>query len=276
MIVFPHAKINLGLNVVRKRPDGFHDIESVLVPIPLHDILEVVIDRHLAENEVVFGRTGLPVPGDPEQDLCMKAVRAVQAHRMLPGLRMHLHKVIPMGAGLGGGSSDGAHVLQLLNDLLGLKMTRSDLHELAGGLGSDCAFFLNEGAQLVQGRGDEMRPVPLDQRGYWILLVNPGEHVSTAEVYRNTTPSGSSENLEALLMEHQMEDWQSLVRNRMETFVVSTHPSVGIIKQRLLQAGASYAAMSGSGSTVFGLFQEEPPVMEWPSKHRAWSLRLQN
>lgn len=276
MIVFPHAKINLGLNVVRKRADGYHDIESVLVPIPLHDILEVVVDPELPDNEVVFTRTGLPVPGDPEQDLCMKAFRAHQAKNALPGLRMHLHKVIPMGAGLGGGSSDGTHTLILLNELLGLRNTDPELRALAEGLGSDCPFFLRHGPHLMEGRGERMSPVPIDLSGYWILLVNPGEHVSTAEVYGHTVPSGTNDDLSALLMERKVEEWQGLVHNRMEPFVVSTHPSVGTIKQRLLKAGARYAAMSGSGSTVFGLFKEEPPRMEWPAAHRAWSLRLKN
>lgn len=276
MIVFPHAKINLGLNVVRKRGDGYHDIESVLVPIPLHDVLEVIVDRDLAAGEVMFTRTGLPVPGDPEQDLCMKAVRVLQAAKALPGLRMHLHKVIPLGAGLGGGSSDGAHTLKLLNDLLALSMEGSELLDMAKGLGSDCPFFLHQGPQLVEGRGDEMAPLSLDLSPYWIMLVNPGVHVPTAEVYLNTAPSGTSDGLGTLLMEQQVEEWQRVLQNHMEPYVVKTHPAVGTIKRRLMEAGAIYAAMSGSGSTVFGLFKADPPRMEWPTTHRAWSLRLKN
>lgn len=276
MIVFPHAKINLGLNVIRKRADGYHDIESVLVPIPLHDALEVVVDPALPDGEVVFTRTGLPVPGDADQDLCMKAVRAVGSKKALPGLRMHLHKVIPMGAGLGGGSSDGAHALKLINTLLNLRLPGNELHDLATGLGSDCPFFLQRGPHLVEGRGDEMSPVHLDLKGYWILLVNPRVHVSTADVYRNTTPSGSDENFGALLVDHKVEEWQRLVNNRMEPFVAQSYPAIGGIKNRLLEAGASYAAMSGSGSSVFGLFRSDPPQIDWPATHRVWSLRMKN
>jgi 4-diphosphocytidyl-2-C-methyl-D-erythritol kinase len=199
MIVFPHAKINLGLNVVRKRADGYHDIETVMVPIPLCDALEAVVDPGLGANEVILTRSGLPVPGKETDDLCLRAVRAIQQERTLPGLRIHLHKVIPMGAGLGGGSSDGARTLLLLNDLLELHLTPSSLHSMAAALGSDVPFFLQQGAQLAEGRGEHLRRVEVPLAGLWLVLIDPGVHVPTADVYANTVPTGTSVGLAEIL-----------------------------------------------------------------------------
>ncbi|HRO40405.1 MAG TPA: hypothetical protein PLZ25_10855, partial [Flavobacteriales bacterium] len=151
MLVFPFAKINLGLQVLRKRPDGYHDIRSVLFPIPLCDVLEAVVDEGLASGEVKFESSGLPVPGDPAANLCLKAVELIREQRELPGLRMHLHKAIPTGAGLGGGSSDGAHALLLLNKLLDLRLAAEELHAIASRIGSDCPFFLKQQPQLAEG-----------------------------------------------------------------------------------------------------------------------------
>jgi 4-diphosphocytidyl-2-C-methyl-D-erythritol kinase len=274
MLTFPPAKINLGLRVVRRREDGYHDLQSVMVPIPLYDALEAIIDPELEPNEVVFTRSGLPVPGDAHADLCMKAVRAIQARGELPGLRIHLHKVIPMGAGLGGGSSDGSHTLLLLNDLLSLHMDRADMHAMALDLGSDCPFFLEHGPQLAEGRGDRLRPVQLPLQGLWSVLVNPGIHVPTGEVFRNTTPTGSELDVVGLLRDHPLEEWDRSLPNTMEEWVSRTHPAVAALKRQLQDAGAAYAAMSGSGSTVFGLFREMPPPITWPAGCRSWTFRL--
>ena len=273
MIVFPHAKINLGLNVVRKRADGFHDIQSVLVPIPLCDVLEVVVDPVLAPGEVVFNRSGLSIAGAIEEDLCMKALRLVEQQRPLPGLRMHLHKVVPSGAGLGGGSSDGAHVLRLLNDLLQLGLKKEELFQMAASLGSDCPFFLHHGAQLAEGRGERLSPITVDLKNWWLVLVNPGVHVSTAEVYRNTTPTGTEIDLAAVLS-HPPNRWNGALVNTMEPYVLSAYPAVAHVKKQLLDFGAAYAAMSGSGSCVFGLFRERPEGITWPKSHRQWVFHL--
>lgn len=274
MIRFPHAKINLGLNVVRKRSDGYHDIESVLVPIPLRDALEIVVDPLLPAGELVFTRTGLPIPGTVETDLCWRAVKMVGATHALPGLRMHLHKVVPMGAGLGGGSSDGAHVLLLLNDLLDLGLNYEHLHAFAAQLGSDCPFFLKPQAQLAEGRGEQLTPIDLDLRGLWLMLVNPGVHVPTPEVYANLVPTGATHDLAQLVSTTAPETWPAMVINTMEAYVFRTWPSVAAVKERLLETGAVYAAMSGSGSTVFGLFRSAPPPLTWPADHSAWTFRI--
>lgn len=273
MLVFPHAKINLGLQVLGKRADGYHDIRSVLFPIPLHDALEAVTDPALPDGEVRFTRTGLAVPGKPDEDLCMKAVEALRRESMLPGLHVHLHKVIPMGAGLGGGSSDGTHTLLLLNKLLDLGLSADTLHALAAGLGSDCPFFLENAPQLAEGRGERLQSIPIGLTGYWLVLVAPGIHVPTAEVYRNMRLRTEHKDLRKVLA-LPVDQWQGHLVNDMEEYAFAKHPEIGAIKEKLLAHGAVYAAMSGSGSSVFGLFKEKPDGMEWPEGYKAWELAL--
>ena len=271
MLSFPFAKINLGLNVVRKRPDGYHDIESVMAPIPLHDALEIVVDDELAPNAIIYTRSGLIVPNEPQDDLVVRAIRALQHGRELPGLRVHLHKVIPMGAGLGGGSSDAAHALIVTDEVLHLRTDAPQLAQMAADLGSDCAFFLQEIVQLALGRGEILSAVPLDLSGKHLLLVNPGIHVPTAEVYRNMTPSETLLSLGDRVLRPIIE-WRDLLPNTMEQGVFEQHPTVARIKEKLYRSGAAFASMSGSGSTVFGIFEHPPPVIDWPTDHQSWSL----
>src|SRR5689334_17278583 len=170
MVTFPPAKINLGLNVVRKRKDGFHEIESVMMAIPLYDILDVVMSEVYERGSIHLERTGIPVPGDANDDLCMKAYRAFPDHAEWPGVRMHLHKVIPIGAGLGGGSSDGAFALRALNELAPAPKNEGELAAAAAAMGSDCVFFLKDGPQIVTGKGDVLSPIRLELKGYWLAL----------------------------------------------------------------------------------------------------------
>ena len=272
MVVFPHAKVNLGLNVLRKRPDGFHDIESVMVPIPLYDVLEAVVDPDL--SAVIYTRSGLEIPGSSASDLCMRAVEMIRSIRALPGLRLHLHKIIPMGAGLGGGSSDGAFTLLLLNNLLDLGLSPAELHEMAAELGSDCAFFLKDGPQLALGRGEELRSIDLNLSGLHMILVNPGIHVATPEVYRNTIPTEVSWDLGRKLIRELAPSWQGHLLNTMEPYVFEKHPEIAQIKTALLDAGALYASMSGSGSSVFGLFEHLPKKIELSGSSDQWVLSL--
>ena len=271
MLSFPFAKINLGLNVVRKRADGYHDIESIMVPIPLHDVLEIITDDELARNEIVYTRTGLSVPGEPRADLVVRAISSLQKDRELPGLRVHLHKVIPMGAGLGGGSSDAAHALVLTDQLLQLGCSADHLEAIAAELGSDCAFFLREKVQLALGRGEILSPLSLDLSGKHVLLVNPGIHVSTAEAYRNLAPTGALMDL-GFRVQRPLAEWRELLPNTMEPSVFEHHPAIAAIKSKLYATGAAFASMSGSGSTVYGIYEEQPPTMTWPMDHQVWSL----
>jgi 4-diphosphocytidyl-2-C-methyl-D-erythritol kinase len=274
MLRFPQAKINLGLNVLARRPDGYHDIESVLVPIPLNDVLEAVLAPDLGVNGLEYTRSGLPIPGPVETDLCFKAVRRLQRHQDLPGMRVHLHKVVPMGAGLGGGSSDGASTLELVNTLCRLSLNKEQLAAHALELGSDCPFFLEGQVCIARGRGERLIPVPIDLSGLWLILANPGAHVSTAEVYRNTNPTEKPWPIESFLLRDRMLEWEKRLPNTMEPYVLRAYPEVDALKQRLQQAGAFYTAMSGSGSSVFGLFAEEPVMPDFATSTKRWKLRL--
>jgi len=274
MVLFPHAKINLGLNVVSRRTDGFHEIESVLVPIPLNDVLEAVIDPGLPTNSLVYTRSGLPIAGPLGDDLCHKAVERLQHEHALPGLRLHLHKVIPMGAGLGGGSSDGAVTLIMLDRLCHLGLGNDGLLPHAAALGSDCPFFLQNKACIARGRGELLEPLDLDLHGLHLVLVNPGLHVSTAEVYRNTIATGRSWDFGSLLKRDRMGDWQATILNTLEGYVLETHSEIAEIKADLLRNGAIYAAMTGSGSSVFGLFTTPPKDLAFPDGYRSWTFDL--
>ncbi|MGV9012454.1 MAG: 4-(cytidine 5'-diphospho)-2-C-methyl-D-erythritol kinase [Flavobacteriales bacterium] len=272
MLVFPHAKVNVGLRVLHKRPDGFHDISSVMLPIPLHDVLEAVVDMSITDGEVRFVRTGNAVPGDPADDLCLKAVEAVREFRELPGLRIHLHKTIPAGAGLGGGSSDAAHMLLLLNKLLDLRLAPVELEDLASGLGSDCPFFLHHGAQLAEGRGEKLLPITLDLRGHWMVLIAPGIHAPTPLAYAQCKPTGIE--LESRLLEQPTSTWQDAVLNDLEPAVFDRHPELAELKRELLKEGAAYASMSGSGSSVYGIFSKKPMPRHYPAGYHSWLLPL--
>ncbi|MBK9422393.1 MAG: 4-(cytidine 5'-diphospho)-2-C-methyl-D-erythritol kinase [Flavobacteriales bacterium] len=272
MLVFPHAKVNVGLRVLHKRPDGFHDISSVMLPIPLHDVLEAVVDMGMPDGEVSFVRTGSAVPGDTADDLCLKAVEAVREFRELPGLRIHLHKTIPAGAGLGGGSSDAAHMLLLLNKLLELRLAPTELDEMASGLGSDCTFFLHHGAQLAEGRGEKLLPITLDLRGNWMVLIAPGIHAPTPLAYAQCKPTGAK--LDTKLLEQPTSKWQDLVLNDLEPAVFDRHPELAELKRALLNEGAAYASMSGSGSSVYGIFSKKPIPRNYPEGYQSWVLPL--
>ena len=274
MLVFPPAKINFGLHVLQQRPDGYRDIETVLVPIPLHDALEAVVDPEVPNGGLVFTRSGLEVPGDPMTDLCVKAHALLKAGHSLPGVRMHLHKAIPIGAGLGGGSSDGAHALMLINELLALGLAETDLRAMAAELGSDCPFFLRSGAQLATGRGEVLLPLALSLKGWWLMLINPGIHVRTAKVYANTELGPAKADLTELITRHPPEEWSGRLVNVMEHYVMRTYPKVAGAKRIIHEAGAAHTAMSGSGSTVFGLFRDRPSLPVLASGYRGWVLPL--
>jgi 4-diphosphocytidyl-2-C-methyl-D-erythritol kinase len=268
MVKFAPAKINLGLNVIRKRDDGYHEIESIMLAVPLYDVLEVITAPELGRNEIVFTRTGKEIFGNTEEDLCVKAIRGIQRKTDLPGIRMHLHKVIPTGAGLGGGSSDAAATLTAVNDLFQLRMEQ-DLREVASSLGSDVAFFLKNRPQLATGRGEILKDVVVDLSGKWILIVNPGIHVPTAKVYASVQPTGRSIDLEQI-SSRPVRQWQNDLVNVMETHVFKEYPEVAGVKERLKDHGALYTAMSGSGSTVFGIFDARPPDLQWPPAYAQW------
>lgn len=260
MILFPNCKINLGLNIIRKRPDGYHDIETVFYPVPFHDVLEII---PASDGRFAFSTSGLMIPGDMEKNLCVKAYRLLSSDFSIPEVKMHLHKVIPMGAGLGGGSSDGAFTLLLLNRLFNLDLDEGTLMEYARKLGSDCPFFILNRPVYATGRGDLFEPTQVNLSGWHMVLVFPGVHTSTSEAYAMITPKLSSRSLKKLVTE-PVSGWKGLVTNDFETVMVREYPVIGQIKEQLYNQGAAFAAMTGSGSAVFGLFRDPPVITTLP------------
>jgi 4-diphosphocytidyl-2-C-methyl-D-erythritol kinase len=256
MVVFPSAKINLGLHVLDKRADGFHNLETIFYPIALTDSLEVQVTSD-ANNPFHFTQTGIALDCSPEKNLCYKAYLAIkEIHPELPPMQVHLHKTIPTGAGLGGGSSDGAFMLNAINRKFELNISNELLAEIALSLGSDCPFFLINSPALAYGRGEMLHPIPLSLNNYSILLINPGIHINTGWAFGALTHVKPQIELKNIL-EIPIEDWKHCLVNHFETPVFSAHPEIASIKNKLYEHGAIYASMSGSGSSVFGIFPQK-------------------
>lgn len=250
MIIFPNAKINIGLNVLRKRTDGFHDLETVFYPLQLCDMLEI---NHAETFQ--FKQTGIAIDGSPEQNLVVKAFRMLQNDFGLGEVNIHLHKQIPFGAGLGGGSSDAAHALIGINELFELGLNQTQLIDYAAKLGSDCPFFILNMPAFATGRGDILTPVSMSLNGYTLVIVKPNCSVSTAQAYASVVPEVPEQSLSELIDE-PVSKWSGRVVNRFEQSVFPAFPEIEKIKNQLYQLGADYASMSGSGSAVFGLFRD--------------------
>lgn len=251
MIVFPPCKINLGLHIVNRRDDGYHNVETIFYPVPFHDILEAV---PAGNDRFTFTTSGISVPGTSDENLCVRAWKLLHEERGARPVWMHLHKVIPMGSGLGGGSSDAAHVLLLLNNLLDLNIGIMELEYYASRLGSDCPFFIRSIPALATGRGEKLHPVEVSLKGYRLVLVIPPVHVSTAKAYLRVNPQIPSWSLEDL-PRTPVEQWYKFVVNGFEESVFSEYPLIGDVCREMYLSGAVYAAMSGSGSAVYGIFR---------------------
>lgn len=253
MILFPNAKINLGLDILRRRPDGYHDIETVMFPVPWRDVLEIVPAKG---NETTLTVSGRHVDCPPEKNLVMKAYRALAGTIELPPVDIFLRKIIPDGAGLGGGSADAAFTLKGLNDLFALDLSDNDLAEIAAGLGADCPFFIYNRPMLCTGIGTEFTPVDLDLSGLTLVIVKPQTSVPTAEAYRHTTPAMPQTPI-AEIIRQPVGEWSGRLKNDFEPSVFPAYPSISEIKARLNGMGAVYTSMSGSGSSVYGLFGDD-------------------
>ncbi|GAB2547071.1 4-(cytidine 5'-diphospho)-2-C-methyl-D-erythritol kinase [Rufibacter soli] len=266
MIQFPNAKINLGLQLVEKRPDGFHNLVSCFYPVQWTDALEILP----AVGESTFTLSGLPVPGEPMANLCWKAYQLLQKDFGLPPIQMHLHKVIPMGAGLGGGSSDASCTLKLLNSLFDLGLSSEQLESYARQLGSDCAFFVQNKPVLAVEKGDVFEPISVDLSGWHIVLVYPNLAISTAEAYAGVLPRFPENSLKTLLAK-DLSTWKDTVVNDFEASLFPKYPLLPEIKQQLYGMGAEYASMSGSGSTMYGLFKTAPAQpLPFPREYSTW------
>ncbi len=266
MIVFPNCKINLGLHIIRKREDNYHDLETVFYPVPLCDALELRDAEASQTKHVNLISEGLPVQGDAKENLVSKAYQLLQKDYALPYLQFALLKNIPMGAGLGGGSSDGAFALNLLNAYLDLNLGEEKLLHYAAQLGSDCAFFINNKPCLGSGRGEILKPIDLSLKGYWIVIIKPEIHISTAEAFAtidvNKHQNQWEENSIKNIIKLDPSNWKDRLCNDFEDSIFPKHPLLATIKNSLYQAGAIYASMSGSGSSIFGLFRFEPRLKE--------------
>jgi len=259
MITFPNAKINLGLHITQKRKDGYHEIESCMFPIPLCDALEMILDKKPS-----WTVTGLEVPGDPKDNLILKAEKLLKKdYQGLPSLQIHLHKHIPMGAGLGGGSADGAFAIKLMNNLFDLHLDDFFLEEYAAELGSDCPFFIENTPKIIRGRGEILEESAVSLQGSYLVLIHPGIHGGTKEAYAGVTPAQPKTPLEEVLADRSR--WKKELVNDFEQSIFKNYPEIEAIKSRMYSAGAYYAAMSGSGSSVFGLFDQKPTLPGWPA-----------
>jgi 4-diphosphocytidyl-2-C-methyl-D-erythritol kinase len=254
MITFPCAKINIGLNIIGKRDDGFHNIESVFYPIPLHDVLEILLIEDSTNTS--FINTGFNIDSPADSNLCVKAYRLMQTEFNLQNIHIHLHKSIPFGAGLGGGSSDAAYIIKIVNELFKLQLSIVQMQELAAKIGSDCSFFIENTPSMAKGRGELLKPVDLDLKGMFLVLVKPDIHISTAIAYAGVMPKYPEFNLEKLVS-LPIDKWKDNIKNDFEKHIFIKYPQLQEIKDSLYSLGAVYASMSGSGSTIYGLFKNE-------------------
>lgn len=266
MLVFPNCKINLGLHICSKRADGFHNIETVFYPVAIKDALEI-LPSHDTHSEMLFTSSGLAVDGKEEDNICIKAYQLLKKDfPQLPAIKMHLHKAIPMGAGLGGGSADGAFALVLLNRLFKLGVSDEKLAAYALQLGSDCPFFILNKACYATGRGELLHGINLDLSAYTIAIINPGIHVNTGWAFSQLSPATPAQSITSIIAQ-PVTTWKDALQNDFEKPVFEKYPVIKSIKDQLYDMGAEYAAMSGSGSTVFGLFKTEVSLQSFADKN---------
>ncbi|MBQ1972893.1 MAG: 4-(cytidine 5'-diphospho)-2-C-methyl-D-erythritol kinase [Paraprevotella sp.] len=279
MITLPNAKINLGLNITEKRPDGYHNLETIFYPIPLQDAIEVRLrdndetdpkaddallpptENKIITDDYTLQIAGTPLEGNADSNLVIKAFRLVKDEFNLPPLSIHMFKHIPSGAGLGGGSADAAFMLKLLNDKFNLGMTNDDMEQRIAPLGADCAFFVRNTPVFATGIGNIFTPIQCSLSGWHLVLVKPDTFVSTKEAYAKIRPQKPATPLTEIINQ-PIEEWRYLMINDFEESIFPEHPEIAAIKDKLYDMGATYASMSGSGSSVFGLFKESVNQVE--------------
>ena len=261
MVVFPNGKINLGLHITGKRADGYHNLETIFYPINLKDALEIIPSHAASENALIsFSSTGIPISGIKEDNLCYKAFALLKKdYPQIGALFMHLHKNIPMGAGLGGGSSDGAFTIKLINQIFQLQLTNQAMENYALALGSDCPFFIQNIPCFATGRGEHLLPISLNLNAYQMLLVYPSIHIATAWAFSQIQPRKPDTSLEEII-QGPISNWKHQLVNDFEIPVIHQHPIIGKIKQEMYAQKAIYASLSGSGSTVYGIFEKSAPI----------------
>ncbi|MDD4847525.1 MAG: 4-(cytidine 5'-diphospho)-2-C-methyl-D-erythritol kinase [Bacteroidales bacterium] len=269
MILFPNCKINLGLYVTEKRSDGYHNLETVFYPVPLEDALEIVP----ADNaKTTLSVSGMTISDDPEKNLVMRAFRLLEHDFQLPAVHIFLHKNIPFGAGLGGGSSDAAFALKLLNELFSLKLDTITLQKYAVKLGADCPFFIQNQPMVATGIGEILHPADLSLKGYWMVIVKPPCSVSTQEAYSGVVPQHPKMTMQQQISK-PITEWKKLIFNDFEKHIFQKYPLIADIKQTMYAQQALYASMSGSGSSVYGIFEKEP-LLSFPENYFVFTTQL--
>lgn len=271
MITFPNAKINLGLNIVEKRTDGYHNIETVFYPVGWKDILEIIpaekkINR---KRDVSFYASGIRITGGLKKNTCLKAYELLKSKYELPPVEIHLHKIIPAGAGLGGGSSDAAFTLLMLNKAFKLGITERELEKLASSIGADCAFFIRNKPVFAGGIGDLFEDINISLADYHIVIVKPDVSVNTTLAYKNVIPGKPAVSIRDIVRT-PVGEWKHSLFNDFESSVFKKFPAIKHIKEQLYDAGAIYASMSGSGSSVFGIFADQPDLSEKFGGYQVW------
>ncbi|MEZ5083603.1 MAG: 4-(cytidine 5'-diphospho)-2-C-methyl-D-erythritol kinase [Bacteroidales bacterium] len=256
MIIFPNCKINLGLSVLAKRPDGFHNVETIMYPVPLNDVLEIIPST---DGEFHFGVSGVDISGDRKSNLVVKAYELLNKDFNIGPVRIHLHKTIPLGAGLGGGSADAAYTIILLNQIFNLNLSSESMKGYARQLGSDCAFFVDNKAVFAYDKGDQFKKADIDLPGFFLVIVKPNVHINTAESYTWINPKNKNWSLEEII-QMPMKDWKNNLVNDFEKPIFERFPEIKLVKEKLRRKGAIYASLTGSGAAVYGIFSEEVSV----------------
>ena len=268
MVTFPNCKINLGLNIVNKRTDGYHDIETVFYPVKLNDAIEVI-----EKKNIQFSVSGLSIEGDQENNLAIKAFHLLKKDfPQLPPVHVHLHKTIPLGAGLGGGSADGAFTLKLLNKKFGLGFSEKQLIDYSLRLGSDCPFFISNKPCFATGRGEILELIDLDLSKYKLVIVHPGVHISTTWAFSNINPAVPKKTIKEIIKQ-PISTWRKELKNDFEEPIFLKYPAIKNIKEELYKAGATFSSMSGSGSAVYGIFKKEDRIdVSFPKKFSIYEV----
>lgn len=270
MLTFPNAKINLGLRILRKRPDGFHEIDSCFYPVNWKEALEIIPSESFA-----FSTSGIEIDAGNKTgvNLCEQAYQLLAADFDMPAVNIHLHKSIPIGAGLGGGSADASFTLKMLNELFNLGITTSQLEAYAAALGSDCPFFIQNKPVIAGGRGEEFSPVSLSLKGCYLVMAYPNIHISTKEAYQGVSPQIPEHSCQEILST-PLENWKETLKNDFESSLFPKYPLLSKLKESFYEKGAVYASMTGSGSTIFGLFRQDPNWKSWNWEHQMQGGKL--
>ncbi len=266
MVIFSNAKINIGLNIIEKRTDGFHNIESVFYPIGYKDVLEII----KADKKLSFNNTGIVIDAKLEDNLIIKAYNLIKNDYDIAPVKIHLHKTIPIGAGLGGGSSNAVYMLKLLNNFFELNINNSKLTDYARKIGSDCAFFVKNTPVFAFQKGDEFSEINIDLSGYNIVVIKPNVFVGTKEAYAGIVPEKTKNSLKEQIR-RPIAEWKNNIKNDFEFGIIKKYPEIAQIKNDLYKQGAIYTSMSGSGSSVYGIFDKQSTFVNTNDKHKVWS-----